>query len=378
VRPGHKLYVEHYPAAPGRPTLFMANGLTFSTRDYENLKTALRQLDPGVGLVLWDMSAMGESLLEEAPITHAVPIETQVEDLHLLKRELGLTGRAVLAGLSYGGALALKTSLIYPNDFDQFVAIAPMLERLPDQDMWIRNMAQWHMMSAALFPANFGYFISSVLNYCLQNAVSWHYVLYPSETRSRADITEHYQKMLATADWLTNKLKPSQLPNPNNFEEVYDFYLRILIYSTYWIPEPTVLENPFKLEGIFRMVQGVKDWNAFKAARNLPPGKIHAIAAMDDEFVKSDRMNLFWEEIPRSARASFLRMKMSRHKVTNIWPKQTAAWLLQILAHNPDLNQGYIFEGNPMANEAIHDSIRIPLNKEAHCETFLGTVPEPK
>lgn len=375
VRPGHRLYVQHRPAAPGRPTLFMANGLTFSTKDYDGFADAMKQLDPGVGLVLWDMVGMGKTLLAKAPANYRIPIEEQVEDLHALKSALGIHGQVALAGLSYGGALTLKHALTYPDDFDAYIPIAPMLERLPSQDMWIRQMTVWHMTSAHMF-WNFSFFVNNLRSLCVRNMLSWHRMFFPSEDRGEAELTEHYQKALHSMDWMTT-LNNETLPDPNDFEAVYDFYLRILIYTTYWIPEPGVLENPFKLEGIFRMVQGVKEWNAHDIAARLPDHKIHAIAALQDEHVKIDRMDAFWDKIPDRAKASYLHLNMSQHKVPTQWPRSTAAWILQILNRNPELQRGFTFEGNPLFGYATHDRVKIPLDqdKEGNCEPLLRAVP---
>ena len=350
IRKGHKIYTEHYPAARGRPTLFVANGLTFSTKDYVNFAAALRKLDPGVGIVLYDMTGMGQTLLVDPPVKTGISIEDQVRDLRDLKRAMKITGPASLAGLSYGGALTLKYSTIHPDDFDHYIAMAPMLERLPEQDSWIRNMARWHIMSASVFPLNFEYYISTLRQNSVQNMVSW----------------------------LGESLESKNLPDPSDFEAVYDFYLRILIYTTYWIPEPGVLDNPFKLEGVYRMVQGVKGWNAMDAAKNYPVGKIHALAGRQDEHVKFARMEAFWSSVPERARGSFLKLDSSRHKISTEWPMVTAAWILNILNNHPDLNRGLAFDGDPIRGEAVNGAITIPLkssNKAGLCESLLRTVP---
>lgn len=376
VRHGRKIYVEHYPAAPDRPTLFVANGLTFSTRDYHALANALRELDPGVGIVLFDMVGMGDTLLIDPPVKNRIPIEEQIRDVRDLLHALKINGHVSLAGLSYGGAIALKYSTVFPTDFDAYIALAPMLERLPQQDMWIRNMTTWHMMYGAFLPTNANYFYSTLLKTTVENMVSWHLLTYPGAKERREELIERYQGLLKSADWWQELNRNSYMPDPTSYEQVYDYYLRILIYTTYWIPEPSVLENPYKLEGVFRMVQGVKDWNAMEAAKLFPKGKIHALAAVQDEHVKIDRMDAFWDHVPREARASYLRLNYTRHKISTEWPKVTAVWLLNILNKNPELNRGYTFSGDPIDKEAVHGSIRIPLNKVGQCESLLGKVSE--
>ncbi len=46
--------------------------------------------------------------------------------------------------------------------------------------------------------------------------------------------------------------------DPRTKEELYDWYLRVLIYLTYPAAEPVLLENFFKLEATFRMVRELR------------------------------------------------------------------------------------------------------------------------
>lgn len=373
IRPGRQLHVEHYPAQNGRPTLFVANGLTFSTTDYRNLTRALKDLDPDLGIVLWDMVGMGETLLLDPPVRQRIPVEGQVADLRDLKKALRLTGQASLAGLSYGGAVALKYSTLHPEDFSHFIAIAPMLERLSDQDMWIRHMARMHMIWAAASPFPFATrFWDTVQQNLVSYMITWYRAISPGQGKSRADLEKDFARLSAT-DWWRESLLSAGVPDPNNYDEVYDYYLRILIYATYWMAEPSVLENQYKLEGVFRMVQGVKDWNALQAAKDYPKRKIHAMAAVQDEHVKIDRADAFWRSVPEEARASYLRLNYSRHKITSEWPRVTAVWLLNIINGNPELNQGYVFEGDAIDKKAVHDATIIPLDKVGFCEALLQT-----
>lgn len=373
VRRGHKLYVEHYPAQNGRPTIFVANGLTFSTNDYRNLTRSLKDLDPDVGIVLWDMVGMGETLLLDPPVRNRIPIEEQIRDLKDLKSALKINGPASLAGLSYGGAVTLKYSTLHPHDFDHFIAIAPMLERLPDQDMWIRHMARMHMIWASASPVPFAArFWQTVQQNLVSYIWTWCRAIAPDAGKSRQDLEEKIADLSAT-EWWRNALLSAGVPDPHNFDEVYDYYLRILIYATYWMAEPSVLENQYKLEGVFRMVQGVKDWNAMDAAKLYPKRKIHALVALQDEHVKIERADTFWRSVPEEARASYLRLNYSRHKITSEWPRVSAVWLLNILNNNPELQQGHVFEGDAVDKKAIHGNTVIPLDKVGFCETFLRT-----
>ncbi len=126
---GQELYVEYRPAAEGKHTLFMLNGLTWSTRDWSSFVQAMDEIDPGIGFVLYDMRGMGRTLLEYAPIRENIAFDQQVDDLKGLRKALDVQGRTALVGLSYGGALAL---LIQQNIPAISIFLWPLLLLLSD------------------------------------------------------------------------------------------------------------------------------------------------------------------------------------------------------------------------------------------------------
>jgi pimeloyl-ACP methyl ester carboxylesterase len=308
VNPGRKLYVEYRAAAPGKHTLFMLNGLTWSTRDWGRFVDAMDDIDPGIGFVLYDMRGMGRTLLEYAPLRESISIEDQVEDLKALRSNLNVSGKTALAGLSYGGALAIAYLAKHPRDFDMSIAMAPFIERLTEQDVLIGN---WILRHRFVFP------------------------------------------------W-----------DPRTKEELYDHYLRVLIYSTYPAAEPVLLENPFKLEATFRMVQGAKDFTALGQVERLPKNILHLIGAMDDEFVKADRLEVFWNAVKNKA-GSYLKLNYTKHKIPSERPEIAASWIYQILRGHKGIAQGIVFEGDPFAGEARSGDLVIPLKKAGFCETLL-------
>lgn len=315
IRPGVQLHVEHYLAKNGQPTLFLLNGLTYNTENWTELVKYLKATNPDLGIVLYDMQGQGKTLLRTRDPRVDLPIELQVQDLRDLRKALGIQGRTLVGGESYGGAIALYYAALYPDDFEVVIALAPFLERLPDQDRWVNMQVGWHNM---MFPLD-----------------------------------------------------------PRNQDELYDHYLRKLVYSTYPMAEPSLLENPYKLEAAYRMVKGAKNWNAIETAKRLPSNKLHLLAAVDDEHVKIDRINLFWNSLPTHVRESFLLMQRTRHKIPEDRPEATAAWIHQILQGNPALKQGVTFSYDPSEGAARSGEIVIPLEGE-HCETLLRKTPEPR
>lgn len=316
IRDDQRLWVEHRKAQNGKPTLFFANGLTWSTREWKPLIHALDKLDPDLGVVLYDMQGMGNTLLDKTPVTWEIPFDSQVRDLKALVDAMSIKGPKVLAGLSYGGAVTLEYLARYPDDFDKAIAMAPFLERLPDQDQWIRKMIQW-----------------------------------------------------------TRKMFPF---NPHTDEELYDYWLRVLIYNTYPAAEPIILENPYKMEAIFRMVKGAKDWRALDIAKKLPKGKLHLLAGQEDPFVRLPWLETFWQAVPESARASFLILMNTTHKLPQDRPEIVAAWMMHILMDNPYLNRGLTFEGHPYTKKAKSGDITLPLDKVNFCEFTLRALFRPQ
>jgi len=308
LRPEHKLYVEYRKAEPGKTTLFLLNGLTWSTRDWKRFVEALDQTQPGIGIVLYDMQGMGRTLLENPLVRYNIEIDAQAEDLKQLKKYLNVRGPVAVAGLSYGGAVAMLYASKYPRDFKKVIAMAPFIERLTEQDKIIERWIGSHRM------------------------------IYPFD--------------------------------PRTGEELYDHYLRILIYTTYPLAEPVLLENPYKLEATFRMVQGAKEFNATRIANRLPWGVVHLMGAIEDEFVKEPRLALFWDSIKTTA-ASYLRMHNTKHKIPSENPEMAAAWVHEVLSENPAIARGRVFEADPLRAEARSGQIVIPLRKAGFCESLL-------
>ena len=310
-----RLYVEQRLAAPGKPTIFFCNGLTWSTPQWQPLVTALDKIDPSIGIVLYDMVGMGKTLLDRAPVDYDIPFASQVEDLDALVKALNIQGPKTLSGLSYGGAVAIEYLSLHPDEFQKVIAMAPFLQKLPDQD-----------------------------------------------------------KMINQAIAANRQTVPF---NPATDEELYDFFLKQIVYWTYPAAEPIMLENPYKTEGVYRMVKGAKNWSAMNSISRLPPGKLHLMVGQKDPLVTLPMQQNFWQALPQETRASFLVIRDTEHKLPEIRPDYTAGWIHEILIDNPAISSGLVFDGDPVKGEARSGSVVIPMHKEGLCETFLRKVFRP-
>lgn len=264
-----KVFVRHKKASAGAPTLVLLNGLTYSTAQWGAFSGALERLEPGFGIVKYDMRGMGKTLLEaNLPVNYSISLDSQVEQLKGLLPKLGLK-KVDLVGLSYGGGVAIAFAKAYPKLVRRIFLMAPFTEALEDQDRIIRAQ----IASARLtFPFN-----------------------------------------------------------PATDDELYDYFLRQFIYTTYPASEPVVLENPFKLEAIFRMVQGIRLFKATEAAKFLPADSVHLVIANQDQYIPKAVMNRFWEAVPPKARSSRIDITYSEHKIPESIPNFAAAWIATVI-----------------------------------------------
>lgn len=307
-----ELYVEYRSALNRKPTLFLVNGLTYSTKEWQKFVTALDQIDPDFGLVLFDMNGMGRTLLNQGPVDQAIPFLQQTQDIKRLYKTLAIPGKKILVGLSYGGGVTLNYMAEYPQDFDRAVAMAPFLGFPPESDSAIKSWARFH-----------GMFV-------------------PWDARGR--------------------------------DELYDYYLHEIVFKTFPKTMPNLLENPHKLEAVFRLVQGSKNWSAKDIAPRLPKGKINLIAAKEDEIVKLGSLDDFWEQVPVPARASYLRLKRTEHRIPEDQPEFAAQWIARIAKGDADLQEGAVFTGDPRTMRAQSGEHVLDVSS---CEDRLTVAPEP-
>lgn len=299
VRSNRELYVDYVAPRPGMPTVILMNGMTYSTRQWEAYSKELTRR--GVGVVRFDFDGMGETLLRYAPALHAFAWDQQVKDAHALFMAMGLRPPLNIVGLSYGGGIGVAYALQYPREVRNLILMAPFTEPLVQQDQWIKSQI-----------------------------------------------------------WFTRRTFPA---NPATDDELYDFFLRQIVYTTYPQVEPIVLENPFKLEATYDLVRGIRKFRAVDVADKLPPGTVHLMVAANDQYIPAPVMENFWSKINPAARMSRILIHDSEHKMPEAVPELAAAWTWQILKGNPELRFGRSFEGWPQGLKVrSSDGRDIPIN----------------
>lgn len=283
IGPDRELYVDYLKGKPNAPTVVLLNGLTYGTKEWDKFTDELSKY--GVGILRFDPMAMGQTLLKYAPITAAVQIEDQARDLHSLVQALKIESKLNLAGLSYGGGLAMVYCQLFPENVNKLILMAPFTQPVEEQDKWIRSQI-----------------------------------------------------------WYIRIMQPW---NSATDDELYDYFLKTLVYTSYPIAEPIALENPFKLEGIFRLVQGIRKWNAGLSLSSFPEKSVNLIIAENDQYVKRPVLDAFWKSVPISARASYMVIRNSEHKIPEAVPRFAAAWIQEILNDNRTILEKQSFEGDP-------------------------------
>lgn len=266
IREGRELYVNYVKPEAGKPTVVILNGLTYSTIQWDRFAEELEKR--GVGILRYDMTGMGQTLLKYAPATEVITYQDQAEDLKKLLTVMKLKGPYNFVGLSYGGGIGLAYSFVYPQDIKNLILMAPYTEPLEGQYNWI--MAQI---------------------------------------------------------WATRQIFPF---NQATDDELYDYFLHQIIYATYPQAEPVVLQNPFILEGVYRMVQGIRKFRPVDMANQIPQ-RTHLMIAQYDQYIPQKVLNKFWDKVPASSKGTCVIVKNSEHKIPEAMPGFASKWVYDIV-----------------------------------------------
>jgi pimeloyl-ACP methyl ester carboxylesterase len=282
-----KLYVEYTKPEAGKPTVVLVNGLTYSTRNWFNV--AQRLIAAGYGVVSYDMNGMGTTLLSNLVPLKPILFSDQAADLHTLLKGLKIKAPYNLAGLSYGGGIIAAYATRYPQDVGNLIMINPYTEFLQTQKNWIKDQIKNTRM---MFPAN-----------------------------------------------------------PASDEELTDYFIRQLVYTTYPAAEISSVENPYKLEGITRMVQGIRMYQPIEETRFLPKNSLHLVISLQDQYIPQDIYANYWKAVPLQARADLTYVQYSEHKLPEAFPRFTFQYIKGVLDGQPILFNGDVLLANPLTME---------------------------
>lgn len=250
------LFVDYNAPKGDKPVVVLLNGLTYSTRQWDAMTFFLKKT--GLGILRYDMSGMGQTELRYGVRSSPYFYTEQVLELNQLLKKLNIAKPYNLVGLSYGGGIALAYAQQYPANINKIVAMAPYTAPLEGQDTWIKQQIA---VTRAMYPYN-----------------------------------------------------------PASNDELYDYFLKQIVYSSYPSLEPIVLENPIKLEGVFRLTQGIRKFSAVEHIDRLPDNSVYLVIAENDQYIPAGILDVFWDKIPKRARIEKILVKNSEHKIPEAVP----------------------------------------------------------
>ncbi|MGE0764009.1 MAG: alpha/beta fold hydrolase [Bdellovibrionales bacterium] len=339
VSPGREIFARVYRGNKNLPAVVLLNGLT---QDTEHWNKALPELlKSGATVILYDMFHQGRTLghfLESRnilskigtrpilppllaekngvghlePLLPAATIEQQAADLKSLVRRLELN-KVMVVGLSYGGALALQYAVLDPDRVFKVVAMAPYVEPLAEQDQLIKGMVRTYKQT---FP-----------------------------------FARH------------------------NDVDLYDFFLRGLILSTYHLSEPTILKwglmQPYANSELAR---GIRHMPSLELAEQLRPSVLHLGIAGADGYIPRSTLFGFWQKVPREVRASLTVFEGVEHKINESVGPFMGAWLATLVQGRGGFSEGrqwQAFPGKGLMVEVGGRQGRLELPRTFACENFL-------
>lgn len=300
LKSGRELYVETIEAKAGKPTIVLLNGLTYGIKQWDRFSKALETY--GYGQIKIDPFGMGQTLLKYAPMMEVIPADQQVKDIHEILQSLNVPTPYNLLGLSYGGGLSMIFASTYPSEVGTQILMAPYTEPMEGQDTWIKSQ-----------------------------------ITYSKQVNPFLTASE---------------------------EELYDYFLKWNVYTTYPSAEPIVLENPYKLEATFRMVQGIRHWKASDHWNNFADKSVHLIIAGMDQYIKREVLTTFWDKLPESKKLSKVIINNSEHKIPEAVPNFAAAWVDLLMRDKKLVSEKVEFNADPLTGEVLYKDGKLQLTKE--------------
>lgn len=262
-----ELYVEYIAPRMNQPTVVLLNGLTYSTVQWTKMVKVLKKT--GVGILMYDMDGQGRTLLKYGVKSEPYYYMDQVDDLDNLLQTLEIPRPYNMAGLSYGGGILAAYTAKFPRRIQNAILMAPYTQPVEQQDQWIRSQI-----------------------------------------------------------WATRQMFPY---NSYSDEQLYDFFLKQIVYSTYPMAEPIVLENPYKLEAVFRMTQGIRKYKVIDDVGRFPKNSVHLLVAEQDQYIPRQILITFWDAVPEKAKASYEIAPHSEHKIPEDKPDFAAKYIYNII-----------------------------------------------
>lgn len=277
---GRKLYTRVWNAPNANETLILLHGMTYDTTDWEQMVPHL--VGQGRNVVVYDMVGMGKTLEEMGPQETRIPLQMQVDDLAQLIPALNLPGRTHIAGLSYGGGLAVAFAAQHPQMVDQVIAMAPFVAALPAQDQQLTQQVK--------------------------------------------------MKCYWTDRNPNSPMADRRCLTPEGRDEIYDEALWQIVKTQYPIYEPSIKRHPYRLKATWELARGIRKFVATSVSAQLPQKSFHLIEAKNDQYVPKAQLDSLWSSVPEAAQMSRAIVLQSEHKLPQAQPAITAKWINHLLS----------------------------------------------
>jgi pimeloyl-ACP methyl ester carboxylesterase len=122
----------------GKPIVFL-NGIMMSTASWNSFVSTMSEKNMFIRVDFFDQG-------QSARMTESYTQEIQVEVVHQLLLHLGLD-KAAIMGVSYGGEVALKHAIKYPNEVDRLI----LFNTAAVTSDWLRDIGHaWNRVGATL------------------------------------------------------------------------------------------------------------------------------------------------------------------------------------------------------------------------------------
>lgn len=297
LKSGDQIYVHVYNADSNLEPIVFLNGLSQDVSDWRALFPIIENSKRP--LIFFDNLYQGRSLKkylsekktrfpltsplgaerafygEDAkPLFKSVPITEQSQDIINLLDFLGVNTKVDLVGLSYGGGSALEIASTFSDRVRNVIMLAPYVGPLETQDQMIRAKVA-----------------------------------------------------------LLRKMYPiSRYSAPEYYNELYDYFLRDLVYTTYYISEPSIIRWGFmQTVGAYELIRGIRHIVSADLVKTVPDHSIHLAIAGHDQYIPEKMLTDFWGTIPESKRGSILKVVNVEHKLNESVGPLIANYVLSIV-----------------------------------------------
>lgn len=294
---GDQLYVHVYNEDSDLEPILFLNGLSQDVSDWRtlfpNIQNSKRPLiffdnlyqgrslkkylsDKKIRLPLTGPLGAERAFVGENPqvVFKPVPITEQSHDILNLLEFLGVKSKVDLVGLSYGGGAALEIASTFTDRVRNVIMLAPYVGPLETQDQMIRAK------------------------------VSLLRKMYPLSPYSAAEY----------------------------YDELYDYFLRDLVLTTYFISEPSIIRwGVMQLVGAYELIRGIRHIVSADQVKTVPDHSIHLAIAGNDQYIPEKMLTDFWNSVPEAKRGSILKVVNVEHKLNESVGPLIANYVLSIV-----------------------------------------------